>query len=190
MYYVGLIGDKSGDIYGATAFGGTNGTGTVWELVYSKSSNFYSEKILYTFGSTSRGAANYPYGGLVMDGTGTRYGTAEQGGSTPNSGTVYKLTKSGSTWTESIVHNFAGGSSDGQDPSGNLLLGSDGNLYGMAQFGGSSNDGIVYSITRKKVKGKLRGQDEPVASFWKRKKSFSAVQTWSHPYQRSPRGSS
>jgi uncharacterized repeat protein (TIGR03803 family) len=148
MYYVGLIGDKSRDIYGTTAFGGTNGTGTVWELVYSKSSNSYSEKILYSFGAISSGDANYPYGGLVMDGAGTLYGTTEQGGSTQNSGAVFKLTKSGSSWTESIVHNFSGGSSDGQDPSGNLLLGSDGNLYGMAQFGGSSNDGIVYSVTR------------------------------------------
>ena len=146
MYYVGLIGDKSRDIYGTTAFGGANNTGTVWELVYSKASNSYSEKILYTFGSTSSGDGNYPYAGITVDGTGALYGTTEQGGSTQNSGTVYKLTKSGSTWTESIVHNFTGGSSDGQDPSGNLLLGSDGNLYGMAQYGGTSSDGIVYAI--------------------------------------------
>src|SRR5579871_3662535 len=58
LYYVGLIGDSSRDIYGTTAFGGANGTGTVWELVYSASSNSYSEKILYTFGSTSSGDAN------------------------------------------------------------------------------------------------------------------------------------
>jgi uncharacterized repeat protein (TIGR03803 family) len=144
MYYVGLIGDKSRDIYGTTAFGGANGTGTVWELVYSKGS--YSEKILYSFGASNSGDGNYPYAGLTMDGAGTLYGTTEQGGSTQNSGTVYKLTKSGSNWTESVVHNFTGGINDGEDPSGNLLLGSDGTLYGMAQFGGKSNDGIVYSI--------------------------------------------
>ncbi|HTZ95170.1 MAG TPA: choice-of-anchor tandem repeat GloVer-containing protein [Terriglobales bacterium] len=146
LYYIGLIGDKSYDIYGTTSFGGTNGTGTVWELVYSKGSNSYSEKILYSFGPSNSGDGNYPYAGLTMDGAGTLFGTTEQGGSTQNSGTVYKLTKSGSTWTESVVHNFTGGVNDGQDPSGNLLLGGDGNLYGMAQFGGRSNDGIVYSI--------------------------------------------
>lgn len=147
LYYVGLIGDKSRDIYGTTAFGGPNATGTAWELVYSKTSNSYSEKILYSFGVGGAGDGNYPYGGLTADAAGNLYGTTEQGGSTQNSGTVYKLTKSGTTWTESIIHNFTGGTSDGQDPSGNLLLGSDGHLYGMAQFGGTSDAGIVYSIT-------------------------------------------
>jgi uncharacterized repeat protein (TIGR03803 family) len=146
MYYVNLISDKAGNLYGATAFGGTNGTGTVWELVYSKTKKTYSEKVLYSFGVAGGSDGNYPYGGVVMDKTGTLYGTTEIGGSNPNGGTVYALKRSGKTWTESILHNFTAGS-DGQDPSANLLRDAQGNLFGMAQFGGTSNDGMVYEVT-------------------------------------------
>jgi uncharacterized repeat protein (TIGR03803 family) len=142
MYYVGLIGDKAGNIYGTTAFGGTNGNGTIWELEYSKTSKTYTENVLYSF-SSAGSDGQYPYGGLTMDGAGRLFGTTEDGG-TINQGVVFELSKSGSTWTESVVHSFTGGS-DGEEPSGNLLL-SNGQLYGMARYGGTSNDGIVYTI--------------------------------------------
>jgi len=146
MYYVNLISDAAGNLYGATAFGGTNNNGTVWELVYSQTKKTYSRKILYSFGAAGSGDGNYPYGGVVMGKAGTLYGTTEVGGSNPNGGTVYELKKSGKTWTETILHNFTAGS-DGQDPSANLLRDSAGHLYGMAQFGGTSNDGMVYEVT-------------------------------------------
>ena len=144
MYYVNIVSDAAGNLYGATAFGGANSTGIVWELVYSKTMNKYSEKILYTFGATGSGDGNYPYGGVVMGKPGTLFGTTEDGG-TSNDGIVYRLQKSGSQWTKTILHNFSGGS-DGQDPSANLLRDVHGNLFGMAQYGGTSNDGIVYKV--------------------------------------------
>jgi uncharacterized repeat protein (TIGR03803 family) len=147
LYYISLISDAAGNLYGATGFGGTNNTGTVWELVYSKTKKTYSEKVLYSFGPIGGTDGNYPYGGLVMGKSGTLYGTTEQGGSSPISGTVFELKKSGKNWTESILHNFIGGAGDGQDPSANLLIDAQGNLFGMAQFGGTSNSGIVYEVT-------------------------------------------
>jgi uncharacterized repeat protein (TIGR03803 family) len=147
MYYVNLISDAAGNLYGATAFGGTNNNGTVWELVYSKTKKTYAEKVLYSFGPTGGTDGYYPYGGVVMGKSGALYGTTEQGGSSPNNGTVFELKKSGTTWTESILHNFTGGSGDGQDPSANLLLDAQGNLLGLAQFGGTSNLGIMYEVT-------------------------------------------
>jgi uncharacterized repeat protein (TIGR03803 family) len=146
MYYVNLISDATGNLYGATAFGGTNNNGTVWELVYSTTKKKYSHKTLYSFGATGSGDGTYPYGGVVMGKTGTLYGTTEVGGSNANGGTVYELKKSGKTWTETILHNFTTGN-DGQDPSANLLRDARGHLYGMAQFGGTSNDGMVYEVT-------------------------------------------
>lgn len=145
MYYVNLVSDAAGNLYGATAFGGINNTGTVWELVYSKTTKKYSEKILHTFGATGGRDGNYPYGGVAMGKTGTLYGTTENGGSA-NAGVVYRLEESGGKWKETILHNFSGGSSDGQDPSANLLRDTSGNLFGMAQFGGTSNDGVVYKV--------------------------------------------
>jgi uncharacterized repeat protein (TIGR03803 family) len=63
LYWIDLISDASGNIYGATSFGGTNGSGMVWELVYSATKKSYSEKILYDFGASGSGDGNNPYGG-------------------------------------------------------------------------------------------------------------------------------
>ena len=145
LYWIDLISDKSGNIYGATSFGGTNGTGMVWELVYSESKKTYSESILYEFGASGSGDGNNPYGGLAMDSKGNLYGTALNGGSS-NLGTFYKLTKQGKTWKETIVHSFTG-ANDGAQPTGNPYIDAKGRLYGMTETGGTSNLGIVYRIT-------------------------------------------
>ena len=145
LYWIDLIGDTAGNIYGATSFGGTNGSGTVFELVYNKSKKTYKEKVLYEFGAQGGGDGNYPYGGLAMDGNGNLYGTTESGGTT-NNGVVYKVAKSGSKWKYSILHNFAGGTSDGGDISGNIFLNTDGKLYGMAELGGTANVGVVFRV--------------------------------------------
>ncbi|MGA9964130.1 MAG: choice-of-anchor tandem repeat GloVer-containing protein [Terriglobales bacterium] len=145
LYWIDLISDKSGNIYGATSFGGTNGTGTVWELVYSKTKKTYSESILYEFGASGSGDGNNPYGGLAMDIKGNLYGTTLYGGPS-NIGTFYKLTKQGKTWKETVLHSFVGGN-DGNEPTGNPYIDATGRLYGMTQTGGKSNLGIVYRIT-------------------------------------------
>jgi uncharacterized repeat protein (TIGR03803 family) len=144
LYWIDLISDSAGNIYGATSFGGTNGTGTVWELVYSKTKKTYSEDILYEFGAGGSGDGNNPYGGLVMDTKGNLYGTALNGGAS-NLGAFYKLTKQGKTWKETILHSFVG-ANDGAQPTGNPYLDAKGRLYGMTQTGGKSNLGIIYRI--------------------------------------------
>jgi uncharacterized repeat protein (TIGR03803 family) len=144
LYWIDLISDKSGNIYGATSFGGTNGTGTVWELVYSTTKKTYSEKVLYEFGANGSGDGANPYGGLVMDSKGDLYGTTLNGGSS-NLGAFYKLTKQGKTWKETILHSFVG-ANDGNEPTGNPYIDAIGRLYGMTQTGGKSNLGIVYRI--------------------------------------------
>ncbi len=146
LYWIDLISDSVGNIYGATSFGGTNGTGMVWELVYSKSKKTYSEKILYEFGASGSGDGENPYGGLAMDSKGNLYGTALNGGSS-NLGAFYKLTKQGKTWKETIVHSFRG-ANDGSQPTGNPYIDAKGRLYGMTETGGTSNLGIVYRITQ------------------------------------------
>jgi uncharacterized repeat protein (TIGR03803 family) len=144
LYWIDLISDSAGNIYGATSFGGTNGTGTVWELVYSGSKKSYSESVLYEFGASGSGDGNDPYGGLAMDSKGNLYGTTLNGGPS-NIGTFYKLTKQGKIWKETILHSFAGGN-DGIQPTGNPYMDAKGRLYGMTQTGGTANLGIVYRI--------------------------------------------
>ena len=73
---------------------------------------------------------------------GTLYGTTYAGGAN-NTGTVFALPI---PVTETVIHNFGGGSGDGTDPVAPLLnIG--GTLYGTTVNGGASNVGTVFSIT-------------------------------------------
>jgi uncharacterized repeat protein (TIGR03803 family) len=49
-------------------------------------------------------------------------------------------------WVLDDWHIFSGGPSDGMVPQGNLILGSDGDLFGTTYIGGSAGEGSVYKI--------------------------------------------
>jgi len=127
----GLMMDSSGNLYGVTAQGGAHNNGTVFKLSYSGTS--WTETVLHSFGGSGDGYS--PNSGLVMDSSGNLYGTTFYGGA-HSAGTAYEITSSG---TESVLHSFAGGASDGSYPIGAMIIDSSGNLYGTTEFGGSSN---------------------------------------------------
>ena len=135
--FAGLVFDSAGNLYGTTANGGASGVGTVFEL-----SKAGKETVLYSFvGGTTDGC--YPFGGLLRDTAGNLYGTTEVCGAS-GVGTVFRLSKTGK---ETILHSFAGGSSDGEFPSfTSLLMDVSGNLYGVTEQGGTSNLGVVYKL--------------------------------------------
>jgi uncharacterized repeat protein (TIGR03803 family) len=103
------------------------------------------ETILYNFAGTD-GA--FPSSELIMDREGNLYGTTLLGGAN-DVGTVYRLTpptKSGATWTESVLFSFSG--PDGNAPFGRLQLDGDDNLiYGTTSGGGASQAGTVFRLT-------------------------------------------
>lgn len=101
-----------------------------------------TETVLYNF-SGSDGAG--PVGNLVRDSTGALYGVAPYGGSS-NYGVIFKLTPSGSGWTQTILHTFSGGS-DGAGPQGGLVMDSSGSLYGTAYSGGVNHTGTVFRLS-------------------------------------------
>ena len=76
------------------------------------------------------------------------YGTSVYGGSM-NIGVLYSLTPpaiAGGGWTETLVHSFVGGPSDGAFPSG-LVRGPDGAIYGVTSEGGPGNNfGTAFSL--------------------------------------------
>jgi uncharacterized repeat protein (TIGR03803 family) len=138
-YYGALIIDKEGNLYGVTDSGGAFGSGTLFKL--SKSGKV---TLLHSFaGGTTDGSL--PFGGPVTDKDGNLYGTADDGGSS-NSGIVWKISKKGK---ETVLHNFAGGSSDGANPIAGVILDAKGNLYGQTSGGGTSGDGTVYKLNTK-----------------------------------------
>jgi uncharacterized repeat protein (TIGR03803 family) len=134
----GVIFDPLGHLYGTAQFGGTNGAGTVFELMSLGGS--WTASTLFNF--TGSGA---PRDSLVRDAPGNLYGTTCFGG-VHNSGTVFKLTPSGGGWTETDLHDFTG-DGDGYCPMGNVILDAQGNIYGTAYEGGSEGYGTVFEIT-------------------------------------------
>lgn len=87
--------------------------------------------------------ANPTYGDLAFDRAGNIYGTTPFGG-TGNSGTVFELTPSGQSWSETVIHSFNG--SDGFEPYAGVILDSAGNLYGTTS-GGQGGGGNAYELT-------------------------------------------
>lgn len=61
-------------------------------------------------------------------------------------GTVFSIDTNGTNFT--LLREFAGGSSDGANPEGSLLLVDDTTLYGGTVEGGSEAAGIVFSINK------------------------------------------
>jgi len=140
----GLITDLSGALYGTTEAGGF-GEGTVFKLTPpSRADGAWSEGVLYSSFSGSRGA--YPVAGLIMDASGALYGTTIEAGNTScrapyGCGTVFKLvppSSAGGAWAETVLYSFIGGS-DGAAPSASLILEASGALYGTTENGGNTS---------------------------------------------------
>jgi uncharacterized repeat protein (TIGR03803 family) len=89
--YAGVIRDAAGNLYGTDAFGGAAGSGTNDGTVYELT-GIGNVSVLYSFCSVANCAdGGHPYAGLLRDGAGNFYGTAETGGAY-GYGTVWKLT--------------------------------------------------------------------------------------------------
>jgi uncharacterized repeat protein (TIGR03803 family) len=136
--------DSFGNIYGTTVLGGDFGGGTVFRL--SSTPNGWVHTILYSFTGGADGGE--PYKGVTLDREGNLYGTAVTGGSGScegGCGVAYKLTKSGGTWTQRVIHAFTGGN-DGSGPGARLTVDREGNVYGMTPIGGAYGLGTIYKI--------------------------------------------
>lgn len=135
--YAGLVLGPDGALYGTTVNGGafTSGTdsgyGTVFQL--TRSGNGWSETVIHNFQDNPDGA--HPYDGLIFGPDGALYGTTAGGGDF-YVGTVFKLTRSGTGWSETVLHSFSG--PDGFYPYGGLIFGHDGALYGTTYYGGAT----------------------------------------------------
>lgn len=139
-----LVVDSAGNLYGTSVQGGTFGGGTVFKLAPSGSG--WTHTVLYNFTGGADGGE--PYKGVTLDAHGNLYGTAVTGGGGScegGCGVVYKLTNSGGTWTQSVIHTFTGGN-DGSGPGSPVAFDKRGNLYGTTPTGGAKGFGVVYEM--------------------------------------------
>jgi uncharacterized repeat protein (TIGR03803 family) len=118
-----------GSLYGTTTYGGL-GDGTVFNLRPPATACHavqcpWTETVLYRFTGGSDGA-HPQYGDLAFDADGNIYGTTSN--SDNRCGVVFKLSRSGGGWTESVLYSFGGAS--GCNPYSGVIFDSAGNLYG------------------------------------------------------------
>jgi uncharacterized repeat protein (TIGR03803 family) len=138
----GLVQGSDGSFYGTTYRGGTGtncvipGCGTVFRI--SPSGTYTT---VYSFGAFP-GDGSHPLATLVQGSDGNFYGTT-YGGGTSGSGTVFRISPSG---TYTTLYSFAGFPSDGDGPNV-LVQGSDGNFYGTTIGGGTYREGTVFRIS-------------------------------------------
>jgi len=153
----GIPYDGVSSLFGATSEGGAQRAGTAFELTNNGGS--WSETVIYNFCSKVVGVCRdgrNPSGGLVVDGSGILFGTAQYGGEYGH-GIIFKLEEDAGSWTETVLHNFCAEANctDGQYPSSTLVLDGMGNLFGTLPYGGTANGGCCGFIYKLVPRGTL-----------------------------------
>jgi len=144
-YPTNMIEGWDGQLY-STAFEYPNGdaAGAIYAL-----STAGAETAIYDV-PTGGGQGSICDSGVIQGTDGNLYGVCVQGGTgtacSNNCGTVYRF----SGGMADILHNFQGGT-DGAWPDGPMIQASDGNFYGITEYGGSSacaeGCGTIFKIT-------------------------------------------
>jgi len=136
--YGGLVADTAGNFYGAATEGGLSGGGTVFEL--SPGTHGWAFSVP---GSVPGWGISGTFREVLLAPNGTIYAATHCDGN--GAGSLYQLTKSGSSWTYTLLYDINGGS-DGAYSVSNLLL--KGNtIYGTTIYGGAHGNGTVYAYT-------------------------------------------
>ncbi|HEY1716779.1 MAG TPA: choice-of-anchor tandem repeat GloVer-containing protein [Verrucomicrobiae bacterium] len=141
-----LVEGVAGDFYGTTSYGGSNNCGAVFRVTTAGAfTNIFS----------FNGTNGYEPGSLVNGNDGFFYGTTVYGGTnyagaSTGNGTIFKITTNG---VFTSLFSFKG--TNGSFPRGPLALGSDGNFYGITEYGGNNyiqfapttGSGTIFKIT-------------------------------------------
>ena len=143
-----LMSDAYGNLYSTTSEGGPGsgpgGAGGIfklsqWPTARQATSANGQWQITWLYWFTG-GADGYgPIGPPAFDNAGNLYGTS---GSPNGNGLIYKLTPSGTGWSESVPYTFTGGS-DGSGPWSPPVFDNAGNLYGVTDTAGEQGCGYV-----------------------------------------------
>ncbi len=115
-------------------------------MLLATATNAQTYSVLHTYSINSGAYSGILPAGLMSQGRdGNLYSTIANNG-TQSVGTNFKITTSGTLTT---LYNFCSQTScsDGKYPFGGLTLGSDGNLYGTTNSGGTSGLGTAFKMT-------------------------------------------
>lgn len=158
-----LIQAKNGKLYGTTVSGGTGGIGTIFE--FDPLTSAYADK----FSFDGKAVGGRPCPALVEGDDGNLYGTTVFGGTTDN-GVLFQFVIATANYT--VKFNFDMEANGAQSETG-LVKAKNGNLYGIARYGGVNNEGVIFEY-------------DPVASKITKKFDFSNEQNETGKYPMSP----
>ncbi len=132
----GVLVGNDGNLYGTTKWGGTSGSGTVYQL--TPSADTWAETVIYSF----REDPYYPYPplphSLVQDNSGNLFGESSYGKPEGDFySMLFKLSPSNGTWV--FTELWHGDESHDYDNFNNLAIDAAGNLYGT----GTGGDGCA-----------------------------------------------
>ena len=137
---VGSDGNLWGTTYRGPSASGVVSAGTVFKMTSAG-----AVTLVHTFTTTD---GSQPIASVVAASDGTFWGTTTAGGS-GGSGVLFNVHQDGSGFT--LAHQFGG--NDGQEPREGLLIDSSGAVIGTTQFGGATEGGVVYKVTRSASSG-------------------------------------
>lgn len=144
----------NGALYGTTEAGGLAGAGTVFQLQPRSSicpsvACEWTKTVLHNFAGSPDGSGPSP-GDLAFDSAGNIFGATTSGGASDPTcandspcGTVYMMSKSLNTWTETVMYSFVGGL-DGAFPNGFTLDSTGDAGFGTTSFRGQNTLGTVF----------------------------------------------
>ena len=124
-----LLEGSDGALYGTTAY--SFAPVDVGGVAFRVNKNGSGYQVLHRFGDAGDGWGLF--GGLVEASGGVLYGATYSGGSN-GSGTVFRMSRDGSGY--GILLHFGANAGEGRNP-GELMLASDGVLYGTTRYGGA-----------------------------------------------------
>ncbi len=136
---------SDGGLYGTTGAGGSDNSGTVFELTSSPHTpptvfGGWRNTVLHSFTGDRQDGADPWLSPVVFDAGGNIYVSTWSGGFW-NYGAVVQLTPHGGTWWEDTIHSFESGL-----PVSGVILDTPGNLYGTDLREGLSY-GVVFELT-------------------------------------------
>jgi len=140
-----------GYLYGTTANGGANGSGTVFKMTTNGflTTLFSFDALAPPPNVATNVSGGSPYAGLTRGPDGNLYGTTFVGGSETD-GTAFRITPNGAF---TLLTNFVG--ANGNGPQATMTLGPDGCMYGTTDNGGGGIGGSAGTVFKLTTNGAL-----------------------------------
>ncbi len=143
---------QNGILYGMTASGGDEGEGVIFSFnpatptptpTATPTPTPANFETLFSFACASS-TGKEPHGRLTLDpNLTTLYGMTRKGGD-HDLGVVFSIDTSGNNYQ--VLHDFAGGDSDGATSDHGYVVQSGHHLYGMTTNGGHHDDGVIFKL--------------------------------------------